>query len=148
MQTLSTRRFAADDYARWYPLWREYQRFYEADLPSTTSALTWQRLLDPAEPMQGLFALDGERCVGFVHCIEHRSCWTPGNYLYLQDLYVAEDCRGRGAGRLLIEKVYEIAKVRGCSRVHWLTQETNTQARVLYDKVAERSGFIQYRRPL
>lgn len=148
MQAVSTRPFADDDYAQWYPLWRSYQRFYETDLPAATSKVTWQRLLDPAEPMHGLFAVDGERCVGIVHFIEHRSCWTTGNYMYLQDLYVAEDTRGRGAARLLIDKVCEFAKGRGCSRVHWLTHETNLQARLLYDRVAERSGFIQYRKPV
>ena len=148
MQTLSTRPFAADDYAKWYPLWRDYQRFYEADLPAATSRTTWQRLLDPAEPMHGAFAIEGARCIGIVHFIEPRSCWTPGNYMYLQDLYVAEDCRGRGAASLLIDRVYEVAKSRGCSRVHWLTQESNATARRLYDRVAERSGYIQYRKPL
>jgi GNAT superfamily N-acetyltransferase len=148
MQTLSTRSFADDDYALWYPLWRGYQRFYEADIPAATSKITWQRLLDPDEPMHGLFAVEAGRCVGLVHFIEHRSCWTPGNYMYLQDLYVAEDCRGRGAARLLIDKVCEYAKGRGCSRVHWLTQETNARAMRLYDRVAERSGFVQYRKPL
>ena len=36
----------------------------------------------------------------------------------------------------------------GCSRVYWLTHEANADAIVLYEKVAERSGFIQYRKDL
>ena len=35
-----------------------------------------------------------------------------------------------------------------CSRVHWLTHETNTDAMLLYDRIADRSGFIQYRKIL
>jgi GNAT superfamily N-acetyltransferase len=46
---------------------------------------------------------------------------------------------------MLIEYVYEKARASGCSRVYWLTHETNTGAMQLYGRVAERSGFIQYR---
>jgi GNAT superfamily N-acetyltransferase len=82
---------------------------------------------------------------GIVHFIFHRSTWTVGNYVYLQDLFVAEGGRNRGLGRALIEAVNKEARAKGGSRVHWLTQEGNTDARALYDKIAERSGFIQYR---
>jgi GNAT superfamily N-acetyltransferase len=68
--------------------------------------------------------------------------------MYLQDLFVSEQVRGRGVGRRLIEHVYADAARRGCSRVHWLTHDTNTQAMVLYDQVADRSGFVQYRKIL
>jgi GNAT superfamily N-acetyltransferase len=89
--------------------------------------------------------IDG-KLTGIVHYIFHRSMWTVGNYCYLQDLFVTEEARGFGLGRALIEAVYEAARNLGASRVYWLTQESNIQARVLYDKLAERSGFIQYRK--
>jgi GNAT superfamily N-acetyltransferase len=107
--------------------------------------VTWTRLLDPAEPMGGALAWRDSRAVGLVHFIEHRSCWTTGNYCYLQDLFVAPGLRGEGIGRMLIEYVYEKARAGGCSRVYWLTHETNTSAMQLYERVAERSGFVQYR---
>jgi GNAT superfamily N-acetyltransferase len=129
----------------WMPLWRGYQAFYETDIPAVVSAVTWTRLLDPAEPMGGALAWRDSTAVGLVHFIEHRSCWTTGNYCYLQDLFVAPGLRGEGIGRMLIEYVYEKARAGGCSRVYWLTHETNTSAMQLYERVAERSGFVQYR---
>ena len=61
--------------------------------------MTWARLHDPAEPMGALGAyVDGRLC-GIAHYIFHRSCWTVGDYCYLQDLFVVEDARGRGLGR-------------------------------------------------
>ena len=146
MAAFPIRPFAAADFDTWYGLWRGYQAFYEVDLPLATSRVTWQRILDPQEPMHGAFAIDGTRPVCIVHYIEHRSCWTIGNYCYLQDLFVDRSVRGRGAGRALIEHVYAHAKALGCSRVHWLTQESNHDARKLYDRIADRSGFIQYRK--
>lgn len=142
------RPISAEDHAVWLPLWQGYQRFYQIEIPDETSALTWQRFLDGAEPMQAALAWQGDRAVGLVHYIFHRSCWTPGDYCYLQDLYVAEDIRGIGVGRELIDHVYTEAAARGASRVHWLTHETNYRSRQLYDRVAERSGFIQYRKQL
>ena len=135
-----------DERAAWEPLWKGYQTFYEVALTDETTDVLWQRLHDPAEPMHLLGAyLDG-RLAGIVHYLYHRSCWTVGDYCYLQDLFVSKDVRGGGVGRALIEGVYREARAAGASRVHWLTQEGNAQARRLYDTLADRSGFIQYRK--
>jgi len=63
-------------------------------------------------------------------------------------LFTAESERGKGVGRALIEAVYDRTKVAGSTRVYWLTHETNQTAMALYDKVAERSGFVVYRKML
>jgi GNAT superfamily N-acetyltransferase len=135
-----------DERSDWEPLWRGYQIFYETDIPDHTTAVTWERLHDPAEPMGALGAyVDGKLC-GIAHYVFHRSCWTVGDYCYLQDLFVVDGQRGRGLGRRLIAAVEQAARDAGASRVYWLTHETNADARQLYDKLAERSGFIQYRK--
>jgi GNAT superfamily N-acetyltransferase len=136
------------DHAAWLPLWRGYQAFYKVDLPAATTATTWQRLLDPAEPMHLALAEVGGRVVGMVHFIEHRSCWSPLNSVYLQDLFTDASVRGQGVGRALIEHVYAQAARLGAGKVHWLTHESNTQAMLLYDRVAEKPGFVQYRKNL
>jgi GNAT superfamily N-acetyltransferase len=71
-----------------------------------------------------------------------------GPICYLQDLYTLESERGKGVGRTLIEAVYEQAKAAGSSRVYWQTHETNQTAMKLYDRVADRSGFVVYRKAL
>ena len=145
---VTIRPLAAPDQDAWWPLWRGYLAFYDAAVSDEVGAITWGRLLDPAEPMGGALAWDGARAVGLVHHIRHRSCWTTGDYLYLQDLFVAEGARGGGVGRALIEHVYAVARADGCSRVYWLTHETNSDAMKLYDRIADRSGFVQYRKLL
>lgn len=134
-----------DDFDEWLPLWRGYQTFYEVDIPMETTRTTFARLTGGSEPMGAFVARDGTGdAIGIVHWITHRSCWTTGDYCYLQDLYVADGVRGGGVGRKLIEAVYDVARERGCSRVHWLTQFTNERAMILYDKIATKSGFLQY----
>jgi GNAT superfamily N-acetyltransferase len=115
-------------------------------IPDQTTDVTWARLHDPAEPMHALGAYVEGRLCGIAHYLFHRSCWTVGNYCYLQDLFVTEATRNLGLGRALIAAVEEHARRAGASRVYWLTHETNASARALYDKLAERSGFIQYRK--
>ena len=129
----------------WLPLWKGYQRFYEVDIDGETTDLTWRRLMDPSEPMFVLGACVDGRLVGIVHFLFHRSTWTTGDYCYLQDLFTAPDARGAGVGRALIAAVCERATSQGASRVYWLTREDNATAIALYDKVALRTGFIQYR---
>jgi GNAT superfamily N-acetyltransferase len=88
------------------------------------------------------------RIVGIVHCLFHRHTTMLGPICYLQDLFTSEEARGRGVGRALIEAVYERAKAVGSPRVYWQTHETNATAQRLYNGLAERSGFIVYRREL
>ncbi len=148
MARTSIRPLEASDFDAWLPLWRGYQAFYKTDIPIETTHATWARFLDPAEPVFGALAIVDDRAVGMVHWIMHRSCWTVGDYCYLQDLFVNPAVRGHGAGRKLIEHVYTQAREAGCSRVWWLTHETNTDAMLLYDRIADRSGFVQYRKLL
>jgi ribosomal protein S18 acetylase RimI-like enzyme len=84
--------------------------------------------------------------IGFAHCVLHRGTWTAGDHCYLEDLFVAPEARGQDAAHALIEAVYAEADKRGCDRAYWLTHESNAAAQALYDKLAHRSGFIQYRR--
>lgn len=134
------------DFAQWLSLWKGYQAFYKTTIADETTSITWSRFHNPSEPMHCAVAeLDG-KLIGMVHYIQHRSCWTIGDYVYLQDLFVDPDLRGKGVGRALIEHVYAAAQQAGASRVWWLTHETNTDAMVLYDRMADKSGFIQYRK--
>ncbi len=134
------------DFDVWLPLWKGYQRFYEVSIPESVTSETWARLLDPVQPMHAALAMVGDHAAGLVHAFYHRSTWATDDDCYLQDLFVAPDARGRGIGRALIEHVCTHAKSRGASRVHWLTHETNHTAMRLYDSVADRSGFVQYRK--
>ncbi|AVU78444.1 GNAT family N-acetyltransferase [Pseudomonas sp. FP1154] len=139
---------SADDHAAWLPLWQAYLRFYNTELPQAVSQSTWQRLLDDREPTHGALAWNGDTAVGLVHFIYHRSNWSIENSCYLQDLLVTEHSRGTGVGRQLIEFVYTTAKADGCCKVHWLTHETNATAIQLYERIAERPGYIQFRKAL
>jgi GNAT superfamily N-acetyltransferase len=136
-----------DDEAAWRRLWREYLDFYGTELPEAVYATSFARLVDPeVRDYNGLLAVEGEAPVGLVHYIFHRHGWQIEDACYLQDLYVAPEARGSGAGRALIEAVYAAADTAGRPNVYWLTQEFNATARRLYDQLATVTPFIKYRR--
>ncbi len=142
----AVRALRRDERAAWEALFAGYQRFYEIALAPEVVDTTWSRIHDPAEPVFALGAFDHDRLAGIVHFIFHRSTWLIGPTCYLQDLFTIPQARGRGVGRALIEAVGERAREAGAGRLYWLTHESNEAARLLYDKVAENAGFIQYRR--
>jgi GNAT superfamily N-acetyltransferase len=146
--SLEIRPLAAGDRQAWEPLWQGYLTFYKAALAAHVTETTWSRILDPAEPVLGWGAFEGKTLLGIVHCVVHRTTWSTKDICYLQDLFTVPEARGKGVGRALIEHVYATARERNWFRVYWQTHETNAEAQVLYNKVAQRSGFIVYRHQL
>ena len=86
--------------------------------------------------------------LGLAHYLFHRSTTRVEPTCYLQDLYVDEAARGLGVGAALIDAAHERARDAGAARLYWQTHETNAVARALYDKVADRTGFIVYARAM
>jgi len=138
------------DYDQWLPLWDGYNAFYGRSgataLPLEISRITWERFFDADEPVHALVAECEGRLLGLAHYLFHRSTTAIKPICYLQDLFTTEAARGKGIGRDLIHSVYEQARLAGSSRTYWQTHETNLTAMQLYDKLAERSGFVVYRK--
>ncbi|HEX4894320.1 MAG TPA: GNAT family N-acetyltransferase [Hyphomicrobiaceae bacterium] len=146
--SVRVRRIEARDKQAWLPLFKGYIEFYKATVPDDVIELTWQRLIKGAPDFHiGLVAVDeADVPLGLAHVLFHRSTWSPTHYCYLEDLFVRPDLRAKGIGRALIEAVYREADARKCTRTYWATQEFNYRARGLYDQMATKSVFVQYRR--
>lgn len=146
--TTRVRPLEARDKARWGELFRGYIAFYKASVNDEVIEGTWQRLMaaEPGFHIARVAVDENDRPIGLAHILFHRSTWSPTWYCYLEDLFVDPAVRGQGAGRALIEEVYREADARGCTRTYWATQEFNYPARTLYDRMATKSVFVQYRR--
>ncbi len=138
------------DFDAWKPLWDGYNTFYgrhgATALPAEITAATWSRFFDAYEPMYAMVAEHDGELIGLVHFLLHRSTTHLHPSCYLQDLFTAEAARGKGVGRSLIEQVYAWAEARGVGRVYGQTHETTTTAMRLYDTIADKSGFVVYRK--
>lgn len=147
MTELIIRPLGPTDEADWRRLWTAYLEFYKTTVPEQVYATSFARLLgDDPRDFNGLLAeLDGHP-VGLAHYLFHRHGWKIDDVCYLQDLYAEPEVRGKGIGRALIEGVYAAADKAGAPSVYWLTQEFNTTARRLYDRVGQLTPFTKYQR--
>jgi GNAT superfamily N-acetyltransferase len=149
---LTIRAATRHDYARWLPLWDGYNAFYGRSgataLSQDVTETTWSRFFDDDEPVHALVAESNGELIGLAHYLFHRTTTAIAPLCYLNDLFTAHAARGKGVGGALIEAVYGEARRAGAARVYWQTHETNTIAQALYDRIAEKSGFIVYRKPL
>lgn len=144
MSDIVLRPVAAGDRVQWEPLWRGYLAFYEKSVPEAVTDFTWTRLIDPKDPIEGLIAWEGERALGLVQYFLHPSTWNMGGNVYLQDLFVVPESRGKRIGRRLIAAVTEASKAKGAGVLYWQTEEFNGTARRLYERVAKRAPFVRY----
>jgi len=136
-------RLRLSDRERWGELWAGYQNFYGVELPAAVTESTWQRIQGGA--VHGLGARNAEgSLLGIVHFLFHQDTWSTAPACYLQDLYVDPGARGSGCGRKLIEAVAEAARGAGANNPYWLTHQSNSAARQLYDRLGQNQGFIQY----
>lgn len=146
--SVTVRPLAERDKARWQEMWEGYLTFYEAAIDDANTVKLWDRLRGNGD-IDCLVACDADdRVIGIVQYLFHATSWTVHDKCYLQDLYVDPALRVGGAGRALIEAVYEKAAEANASEVYWMTQQFNSVARVLYDRVGELTPFIKYRKIL
>lgn len=143
---IEIRPLTSNDRAQWDPLWQGYLHFYRQHLTAEVTDTTFARLTGANAPLHGLVAERGASLIAFVHYQFHPSTWALRDSCYIEDLYVDPAARGGGAGRALINAVYQEADRRQAATVYWLTQEFNADGRALYDTLARRTSFIRYER--
>jgi len=131
------------DFTQWLDLWQGYLSFYEAELPEEVTQTTFDRILK--SEIHGAIAIDDSgKALGIVHWLTHLDTWSIEDTCYLEDLFVSSQARGQGVGRSLIRYVETWARQNNLAKVYWLTAENNLTARALYEKVADKTGFIHY----
>lgn len=143
--TLQIRDAGTADETAWRTLWAGYLAFYKVDLDPAVTDRTWARLMDPAAPLSGRLAFEGDRMLGFALHHHHCSTWVMGDDCYLEDLFVSDAARGKGVGRALLDDLVALSKARGWHRLYWHTDENNSRARALYDSYAPYDGHVRYR---
>jgi ribosomal protein S18 acetylase RimI-like enzyme len=146
--SINVRQIQAGDKSAWQELYFAYLKFYETSSSDVNSELLWVRLTNSEPQIQALLAEANGVVIGLAHFHYQLSTWSDTSHCYLEDLYVAEAARGKGAAKALIQQVQELAIKQGCTELFWITKESNSTARKLYDKVANLSDFVRYEKRL
>lgn len=133
-------------------LWAAYSAFYgrSDEITDTITSTTFSRFLEREHPIQCAVAVSGgadhHSIVGFVTWYPHCSTSNIEGNIYIHDLFVKPETRNAGAGRQLIEHVYNTADASGIEVVYWHTQYFNHRAQLLYTNVGRRTDFVRYDR--
>jgi ribosomal protein S18 acetylase RimI-like enzyme len=141
---LVLRKLTPADKPQWLELWAGYLTFYEHELSSEQTELSWQRLLNGSDGLNALVAEQAGKLVGLAHYFWTPTTWQLNQDLYLEDLFVSPDVRGHGVGKKLISELIRTCKDAGGSKVHWQTHHTNRTAIGLYQKLGKQSEFIVF----
>ena len=137
----------AADEEQWRELFAAYCGFYSFAMPTAGYDRLWREIVS-AERIHARCARRADGAIlGIVHFLSHANTWGR-DVCYLEDLFTREESRGQGVARALIQATEAWARENDCSRLYWMTQESNATARALYDKVAEFKGFIRYQKEL
>ena len=125
------------------------QNFHRVTVTDDSLQATWRWIHDEDEDFWcALIENNDGEVIGFTqYQLMHRSL-SGSMVCYLSDLYVEPDYRGSGAGRVLIDYVFEFARRNNIPNVRWLTQESNSTARKHYDTYGTKSDFILYSFPV
>ncbi|QZY50923.1 GNAT family N-acetyltransferase [Leucobacter tenebrionis] len=132
------------DREAWAALFRGYRDFYEKPHDPAVLDTVWGWLMDPSHETRGLVAEVDGRVVGIGHFRRFSRPVVGEQGLYLDDLFTAPEARGTGAGSAILHRLAEIARDEGVSLVRWITHESNTTARRLYDRLAQQTPWVTY----
>jgi GNAT superfamily N-acetyltransferase len=95
-------------------------------------------LFGPRPYAEALIAEEGGRPVGFALFFHNFSTFLAQPGIYLEDLFVEPEQRGKGVGRALLGRLAEIAVERDCGRLEWAVLDWNESAIRFYEKLGAR----------
>jgi GNAT superfamily N-acetyltransferase len=116
----------------------EMDRFYggtETELRSTRLPQIKAALFRSPPAAYSLLAWDGEQLVGLA---AYSFLWPAegaSSSLFLKELYVGQSHRRRGIGKLLMQRLGQLAVDNQCSRLEWMTDNTNVEALRFYQEL-------------
>ena len=143
--TLTVRPAEPEDEQAWRRLWSDYLAFYKLSLDPAITDTTWAKAMSGQSAIfMRVAELEG-RVIGFTLSLTHEGTWITNLECYLEDLFVDETARGKGAGRALLDDLVALCQQNGWSRLYWHTARNNAAARKLYDSYVETDDHIRYR---
>ena len=123
----------------------EYER--EPDAVVATEADIRAALFCANPKVHAVMCCDESKSIGFALYFFNFSTWLGKHGLYLEDLYVTPEYRGRGAGFRLFQHLAQVAVTEGCGRFEWSVLDWNTPAINFYESFGAKpqSEWVGYR---
>ena len=112
-----------------------YEKMEDQVIADETLLETW---IFEKRKAEVLLAFEGDTPVGFALFFHNFSTWLGRAGIYLEDLFVLPEYRGRGYGKLLLKRLARIAVQRGCGRLEWACLDWNEPSIAFYKSVGAR----------
>ncbi len=154
---LTYRKCEKKDEALWIRLNREFIAYESQDedlwngvsqVSDQRFARTFEEALASPELINLLIFEEDGKPVGFANLMTIYSVWSHGKALYLDDLFIREEHRGKGYGKRALEYIEEFAQSLGCKRIQFHSETTNPSAKEFYRAVgytpAEMYFYVKY----
>lgn len=100
----------------------DYEKMLDEVITDEATLETW---IFDKQKAEVIFALEDGKEVGFALFFHNFSTFLGRAGIYLEDLYVKPECRGKGYGKAILKKLAEIAAERGCGRLEWWCLDWN-----------------------
>ena len=138
------RKLNQNDFGMWPNLYKSYADFYKVPMNNEILEKLWGWIHDDIHVVKGIcFEIDS-KIVGIAH---YRTMPRPikGEYIgFLDDLFVEPDFRGKKIAQKIISHLKSLSKVNNWDGIRWITHSSNKNAKKLYDKIANNTGFELY----
>ena len=148
MTQLSIRQATADDAALILHFIRELAIYEKAeDEVLATEQTIKQTVFADNSHVNALICEQNCKPLGIAIYFYNYSTWLAKPGLYLEDLYVSQEHRGKGAGKLLLRKMAQIAIEKGCGRFEWSCLDWNKPSRDFYESIGavSQDEWVGYR---
>ena len=132
------------DKKNWSKLYNGYADFYKVTMNKEILETLWGWIHDDSHIVNGIFYELEDRIVGIAH---YRTMPRPikGQYIgFLDDLFVEPNFRGQKIAQKLINYLKALSKDNNWDGIRWITHFSNENAKKLYDKIANNTGFELY----
>ena len=132
------------DKKNWENLYNGYANFYKVPMNRVILDTLWNWIHDKNHIVNGVCYELENKIVGIAH---YRTMPRPikGEYIgFLDDLYVDPNYRGQKIAQKIINYLKTLSKDNNWSGIRWITHSSNNNAKKLYDKIADNTGFEIY----
>lgn len=135
--------------AAWDRLYAGYAAFYKVEQDGAMRDTVWGWIHDPDHAVKAFLALDAAGGpIGLAHYRPFARPLRATMGIYLDDLFVDPESRGTRTADVLIEAVAEEGRRQGASLLRWITADDNYRGRGVYDRLASRTMWVTYDKPL
>ena len=132
------------DKKNWEKLYNDYANFYKAPMNQVILDTLWSWIHDENHIVNGICYEVEHQIVGIAH---YRTMPRPikGEYIgFLDDLFIDSNYRGQKIALKIINHLKTSSKNNNWSGIRWITHSSNENAKKLYDKIANNTGFELY----